>query len=101
MEAQFFARRFRRFDQGVNGFEDVLNLLIMAGDPAFRFDLLLRQFPIAHECLPPPDKCSHDLDIHLHGAGTLEHAGKHGHPLLGEGEGMPGVLDGGGTYHKL
>jgi hypothetical protein len=37
------------------------------------------------EQLARPNEGTHDLDVHLHGAGTTQDAGKHGHALLGEG----------------
>jgi hypothetical protein len=40
------------------------------------------------EQLPKPDEGPHDLDVDLHGPWASQNAGKHGHPLLGEGEGQ-------------
>ena len=43
-----------------------------------------RQLLVDAEQPAQPDKRAHDLDVHLHGAGTPQDAGQHGHTLLGE-----------------
>jgi len=57
----------RLFDQLADGFENLLNVGIMALVLLFELVKLLGEFPVCAERLPEPDKGAHDGDVHLHG----------------------------------
>jgi hypothetical protein len=50
----------------------------------FEFGELLRQVPVQGEGLAKADERSHNSNVDLDGAIAFEHAGEHGHALLGE-----------------
>lgn len=87
VEAEFLRRWCRGGDELFDGLEDELELLIVVGVFFFEgFDFLGEESVGVHQA-PELDEGAHDGDVHLHGAGGMQHAGEHGDTLLGEGVG--------------
>ena len=77
------AFRRRRRHQLADGIKDHFELGIVFSLQGFKFT---SQFSMRSEHLSQADKSAHDLNIDLDCAFTPKDAGKHRHPLLGEGE---------------
>ena len=85
MKAEFFCGWSGCCDELFDGLEDELELLVVIGVFFLEgFDFLGEQGIGVHQAAEL-DEGAHDGDVHLHGAGGAEDAGKHGDALLGEG----------------
>ena len=87
MKAEFFCGWSGSGDELFDGLENELELLVVVGVFFFEgFDFVGEEGIGIHQ--PPElDERAHDGDVHLHGTFRPQHAGKHGHALLGKGVG--------------
>jgi len=75
----------RWFHELPDGFEERLNLVIMASDFSFQLFQLGRQLLMACSQLTKFHEGSHDCDIRLNRPLTPKNTGQHGDALLGKG----------------
>jgi len=84
VEAEFARGLGRRSDELADGVEDDAELAVVF---FLHFPDLLGEVAVGIHEAAELDEGAHDGDVHLDGPLGPQHAGKHGHALLGEGVG--------------
>ena len=90
-----------RFNQFSDRVEHYRKLLVMLGKLAFQRLKFRCQLLVGGQEFSQLGKRAHDLDIDLDGALVVQHAGKHGHSLLGENIGQEASHVFAGRYRIL